>query len=322
MKILDEAAIGRLLDVAALVDHLRHELTGPLEAPPRAHIELPGEAKSTLLIMPAWRQSRSLGVKIVTVDSARSHRGHYAVNGIYVLLDAATSDPVAVFGARTLTGARTAAIAALACSYLARPEAETLLTVGTGALIPYLARAHASVRPIRQVLLWGRDESKAERLAAQLRIELPHLQFSAASDLSSAAASADIISCATASSEPLLPSEAIQPGTHVDLIGSFKPGMKEIAPTLVSRACVYVDQKNALSESGDLIPALEAGLLEPSQVCDLRTLITQPECGRRDPETITIFKAVGMAVADLASAEFFLDRSSATSTFLGDPHAD
>lgn len=322
MKILDEAAISRLVDIAVLVDHLKHALAGPLEAPPRAHIDLPGETQSTLLIMPAWRHSRSLGVKIVTVDSVRSRRGHYAVNGIYVLLDATTSDPVAVLGARTLTAARTAAIAALASSYLARLNAETLLTAGTGTLIPYLIRAHAAVRPIRRVLLWGRDESKAARLVAQLSVELPQLQFTVAHDLSAAAASADIISCATASSEPLLPSEAIQPGTHVDLVGSFKPDMKEIAPALVSRARVYVDQMNALNESGDLIPALETGLLQRSQVCDLRTLITHPECRRHDAETITIFKAVGMAVADLASAEFFLDRSSAISTSPGGSRAD
>jgi ornithine cyclodeaminase len=272
--------------------------------------------------MPAWRQSQSLGVKIVTVDSARSRYGHFAVNGIYVLLNAITSDPLAVLGARTLTAARTAAIAALASSYLARHNAETLLTAGTGTLIPYLIRAHAAVRPIRRVLLWGRDERKVTRLAAQMSVDLPQLQFTVAQDLSAAAASADIISCATASSEPLLPSEAIQPGTHVDLVGSFKPNMKEIAPALVSRARVYVDQMNALNESGDLIPALETGLLQRSHVCDLRTLITHPDYRRHDPETITIFKAVGMAVADLASAEFFLDRSSARSTSPGGSRAD
>jgi ornithine cyclodeaminase len=263
--------------------------------------------------MPAWRSGRSLGVKIVTVDPARGRRGQHAVNGAYVLLDAATGDPTALLGARTLTAARTAAVAALASSYLARPDAETLLMAGTGTLAPFLIRGHTAVRPIRRVLLWGRDRSKAAALAAVLAAELPQLGFTVVEDLGGALRSADIICCATASPEPYLPSEAVQPGAHVDLVGSFKPTMKEIAPALVARAHVFVDEMEALNESGDLIPALESGVLVRSTVCDLRTLVRHPERRRRDAAAITIFKAVGMAVADLASAEFFLDRASTKS---------
>ena len=311
MEILDEAAMSKLVDIGALVSHLERAFAGPLEAPPRAHIDLPGVDPSTLLLMPAWRSGRSLGVKIVTVDPARGRRGQHAVNGVYVLLDAATGEPAAVLGARTLTATRTAAVAALASSYLARPDAKTLLMAGTGTLAPFLIRGHAAVRPIQRVLLWGRDRNKAAALATGLAAELPRLRFTVAEDLAGATRSADIISCATASPEPYLPSEAVQPGAHVDLVGSFKPTMKEIAPALVARAHVFVDEMDALNESGDLIPALESGVLQVSSVCDLRTLVGHPECRHRDPAAITIFKAVGMAVADLAAAEFFLDCATA-----------
>jgi len=314
MKILDEAAMSTLVDIGALVPHLERAFAGPLEAPPRAHIDLPGVDASTLLLMPAWRTGGNVGVKIVTVDPARSGRGHHAVNGVYVLLDADTGEPAALLGARTLTATRTAAVAALATSYLARPDAETLLMAGTGTLAPFLIRGHAAVRLIHRVLLWGRDGNKAAGLAGRLAAELPHLVFTVAEDLVDAVRSANIISCATASLEPYLPTEAVQPGTHVDLVGSFKPTMKEIAPALVTRAQVFVDKMDALNESGDLIPALESGALQVSSVCDLRTLLRHPERRRRDPNAITMFKAVGMAEADLASAEFFLDRATPKSS--------
>ena len=311
MLILDEAAMSGLVAIHALVPRLEEALGEGADAPPRTHIDVPGVDPSTLLLMPAWRSGRGLGVKIVTVDPARGRRGQHTVNGVYVLLDAATGEPAAVLGARTLTATRTASVAALASSYLARPDADTLLMAGTGTLAPFLIRGHAAVRPIRHVLLWGRDRVKTSSLAARLTDELPELRFTIAEDLVAAVHSADIISCATPSTTPYLPGEAVRPGTHVDLVGSFKPAMREVSPELVARASVFVDTMDALNESGDLIPAIEAGMLQPSSVCDLSELIRHPERRRRDAAAITIFKAVGMAIADLAAAEFFLERASA-----------
>jgi ornithine cyclodeaminase len=311
MQILDEAALSRMVAIDLLIPRLEEALRGGADAPPRVHIDVLGGEPSTLLLMPAWRSARRLGVKIVTVDPTRSHRGQHTVNGLYVLLDASTGEPNAVLGARTLTATRTASVAALASSYLARADAGTLLMAGTGTLAPFLIRGHAAVRPIRHVLLWGRDRGNAAALAARLSNELPELRFTIADDLVAAVQSADIISCATPSLSPYLPGETVRPGTHVDLVGSFKPTMREVSPDLVARASVFVDTMEALSQSGDLIPAIEAGVLQPSSVCALSQLVRDPGLRRRDPAAITIFKAVGMAVADLAAAEFFLERASA-----------
>ncbi|MEI9983267.1 MAG: hypothetical protein WDN69_08715 [Aliidongia sp.] len=155
--------------------------------PVRHHHTVPagsGQPDATLLIMPAWQVGKHIGVKLATVFPSNGEKSLPAVMGAYLLLDGGTGAPIAMIDGPALTLRRTAAASALAASYLARPDAERLLLVGTGALIPHLLAAHAAVRPIHNVLIWGRDQDKAARLAH--RLDRRDLRVTSTTDLAGA----------------------------------------------------------------------------------------------------------------------------------------
>src|SRR5713101_7547773 len=172
MQIISGDEIHRLLDFPSLIDALRTMFRDGCEAPARHHHRVAAATAKgtpgTLLLMPAWQAGRALGIKIVTVFPDNARRALPAVYGTYLLLDAATGMPVALLDGTALTLRRTAAASALAADFLARRDSAVHLIVGTGALAPHLAAAHAAMRPIRETRIWGRDPAKAEALAARL----------------------------------------------------------------------------------------------------------------------------------------------------------
>jgi ornithine cyclodeaminase len=305
---LDDVRLRELIEPAGLVESIRHGFSGGLQSSPRLHQTIPGANPSTLLIMPAWQRGGDIGIKMVTVDAHRSRQGGEAVNGVYVLLDGASGAVTALLDATVLTASRTAAVSALASSMLARRDASTLLMIGTGNLAAYLVQMHRSVRSYTRILVWGRDSTKAQALVGRLRASSGDATCEAVNDLAAAVASADTVCCATASAAPLVHGRDLAPGTHVDLIGSFTPLMREANDEVFRRARVIVDTYDGMRESGDLLDPVASGVLDPIQVRDLATLIGDPTVARRDAEEITVFKAVGTAIADLAVAQFLLRR--------------
>lgn len=307
MVYLNEASVHDLLNHTELVNVLREAFVGDIQTPQRTHHHIPGSAAATMLLMPAWN-ARAIGVKVLTLDPARTQRGFPSVEGLYLLMDCGSGAPLAIIGGRVLTAVRTAAISALAASYLARPQASTLLMVGTGNLAPFIIEARCSVRNYLRVIIWGRDRQKAEEVRDQITTRA---QVSIATDLNSAIAGADVISCATSSMQPLVYKQDVRAGTHVDLIGSYTPKMREADNALFEGARVIVDTKDAIIESGDLIDPHSSGLLDTTAIRDLRELIRDPTLGRGNEEEITIFKAVGTAAADLAVAEYLVEQHAA-----------
>lgn len=311
---LDNVRLRELIEPAGLVESIRNGFRGSFESPPRLHQTIPGAEPSTLLIMPAWQRGGDIGIKMVTVDARRSRQGGEAVNGVYVLLDGASGAVSALLDARVLTASRTAAVSALASSLLARKDASTLLMVGTGNLAAYLVQMHRSVRSYSSILVWGRDFAKAQALAGRLRTSSGDTTCEAVNDLAAAVASADTVCCATASTAPLVHGSDVAPGTHVDLIGSFTPAMREADDDVFRRARVIVDTYDGMRESGDLLDPVATGALDATEVRDLAALLSDATVARRDAEEITVFKAVGSAIADLALAQFFLRRHHETQT--------
>ncbi|HUH08146.1 MAG TPA: ornithine cyclodeaminase family protein, partial [Egibacteraceae bacterium] len=253
MRHLDAAALAALLPPADLIEALRAGFRSGCTLPVRHHHTIPrsGEPDALLLLMPAWTDGGCLGVKISTVFPGNGARGLGAVQGSYVLSSAKTGVAMASMDGLELTLRRTAAASALAASYLAREDAARLLVVGTGNLAPHLARAHAAVRGVARVGVWGRDPAKAAAVAARLRSE--GFDACAEPDLEAAARAADVISCATLSEQPLIRGAWLRPGTHLDLVGAFTPRMRESDDEAVRRAEVFVDtREGAESEAGDL----------------------------------------------------------------------
>ena len=314
MRIISAADVEGALDWDALIERLRQGFRRGAEVPIRHHHTLenptgsPEGADATLLLMPAWQRGRHIGVKIATVFPSNAERSLPAVMGAYLLLDGKTGAPEALIDGPSLTLKRTAAASALAASYLARPDSERLLMVGTGALAPHLIMAHASVRPVGTVLIWGRNPEKAAKLAKRLKRQ--HLRVAHTEDLAEAARGADIISCATLSKDPLIEGEWLQPGQHLDLVGGFTPQMRETDDTAIQRARIFVDtREGACKEAGDIVQPIESGLLDPTDIAgDLFDLTRGERAGRRHYSQITLFKSVGTALEDLAAAQLAVER--------------
>ncbi|MBM3521776.1 MAG: ornithine cyclodeaminase family protein, partial [Alphaproteobacteria bacterium] len=303
MLSFNAAGVAAALETGALVKELRKAFRGSATTPTRHHhrVPVPDAPDAAMLLMPSWIEGRYVGIKLVTVFPGNAARGIDSVQGTYVLLSGTTGEPLASIDGRMLTLRRTACASALAASYLARDDARRLLMIGTGALAPHLIAAHANVRPIREVLVWGRDPDKASRLAKSL--DGPRMNVHAASDLESAVRGVDVISCATLSKTPLVRGAWLVPGQHVDLVGSYAPDMREADDEAVRRARVYIDTETALHESGDLVQPLKSGALtEPQLAGTLADLARGRVAGRSSANEITLFKSTGTALEDLAAA--------------------
>jgi len=303
MRVIGAAEIEASLETPLLVERLRQAFRSGATVLVRHHHSVPtGGREGTLLLMPAWQEGQALGVKMVTAFPDNAEQGLPSVMGVYLLLHARTGEPLALLDGPSLTLRRTAAASALAAGYLARNDARRLLMVGTGALAPHLIEAHAAVRPIREVLLWGRSPDKAEALAKKLRRRL--LDVRATDDLEGATRGADVISCATLASEPLIEGRWLKPGMHLDLVGGFRPDMREADDEAVRRARVFVDTRaGALAEAGDIVQPVASGALDPDDIAaDLFELCQGLRDGRRFYDQITLFKSVGPALEDLAAA--------------------
>jgi alanine dehydrogenase len=313
MKLIDDDAVGRRLAWPRLIERLDAAFRADATVPLRHHheIALRDAAPGTLLLMPAWSAGGYLAIKLVTVFPDNRRRSLPTVLASVLLLSAETGTPLALVAGRVLTVRRTAAASALAASYLARADAAHLVMVGTGALAPALIEAHAVVRPIRRVTVWGRNPTKARALADRLAGR--DFAIAPTDDLEAAVRAADVVSCATLSSDPLVRGEWLAPGAHLDLVGGFTPAMRETDDTAIRRAQVFVDTRDgATKEPGDIVQPLASGVLAPDAIRgDLYDLAHGRVRGRTAPDQITLFKSVGTALEDLAAAQLAYESEDA-----------
>jgi len=311
MRRIDADAVVAALDYGALIERLREAFRDEVATPLRHHhtIPVPGAVDATLLLMPAWQAGRHIGLKAATVFPSNSAHDLPSVMGLYLLLDGETGAPVAVIDGPSLTRRRTAAASALAAGYLARPDAHRLVMVGTGALAPELIEAHGVHRPLAEVAVWGRNPEKAVALAA--RLDRPERRVNAVTDLEAAVRAADIICCATLTHEPLIRGTWLVPGCHLDLVGGFRPSMREADDEAVRRAQLYVDtREGALTEAGDMVDPIARGVIAESDIRgDLFALTRGEAMGREDAAEITLFKSTGTALEDFAAAVLVAERS-------------
>ena len=304
MRFYDARQVHDALDLSALADAIADMLRERPVAPLR-HVHALSES-DTLLVMPAW-SAQALGVKMVTVMPGNSSRGAATVNAIYVVFDRASGVPQAVIDGEALTLRRTAAMSLLAARHMARADARTALVIGTGKLAPYMAHAMTAACQPDRLWVWGRRGEGAQTLAQRLRDE--GLPAQAVDDLESAVRGADVISCATTSTQPIVRGAWLADGTHLDLVGGFRRGMREADDEAVARSRIVVDTyAGALAEAADILEPLERGVIDRAAiVAELAELVAGTCAGRTDAREITLFKSVGTAVADLAAARQLLE---------------
>lgn len=304
VPLIDARTIEHLTPMPALIAALRAAFaSGSYQSPPRYARDM--SDTSSLLVMPSWNRGSSLGVKIVNVDRI----ARPSVRSSYVLMDRAAARPLAILDGATLTRRRTAAASVLAATFLARPDSRRLLLLGTGAMIPSLIEAYASAFAIEHILIWGRNAQSARAAVEQARAH--GFQAEVATDISAALASVDIVSAATLSTSALIKGADLRPGTHVDLIGAFRPEMCEADSVAFARSRVFVDTyAGAMEEAGDLLQAIASGQFRSEDIAaDLSGLCQGKHAGRgADRDAITLFKSVGAALEDLAAAELVFER--------------
>ena len=305
----DQEILEKALKYNLLIEALRVAFQEDYTIPLRHHHDYknPEENKdSTLLLMPAWKAGEHLGIKIVTISPNNSKYSLPSIQGLYVLFDAHKGIPIAQMDAKCLTNLRTAAASALASDFLSRTNSESLLMVGTGSLAPYLIQAHAAIRPIKKIWIWGRNIEKAITLSKKL--SHLKLEIEAVKNIEDYTSKADIISCATMSKEPLVFGNWLRDGQHLDLVGSYSPTMRETDDVAISKSRVYVDVfEGATKESGDIVIPLKNGTLKKDEIIgDLFALCRKKCLGRQSSSELTLFKSVGHALEDLAAARLAL----------------
>ena len=310
MKSIDAASIRACLPWDELIEALAVAVRrNRVSSPPRQSlaVPVPGHADATLLMMPAWEPGSAIGVKAVTYFPSNGGTLIPTINAGYLLFDGSDGRLIAVLDGDELTTRRTAAASALASRHLSRHDSRVLLVAGTGQLAVDVAEAHASVRSFDRILIWGRRADRAQVVVDQLLArELPAER---APTLAEAVSGADVISCVTAATEPFLEGDRLTPGTHVDLIGSFGPAMREADDSVVRRATIAVDTRAGALQAGDLAQPLAAGVIHDADIqADLADLVTGAHPGRRSADEITLYKSAGFALEDLVAARLAFER--------------
>jgi ornithine cyclodeaminase len=311
MKFIEKDEVEKALDYPSLIEALKLSFKGDIKVPPRHHHDFKNPKEgidSTLLLMPAWQESESLGVKVVTVSPNNAKYDLPGINGLYLLFDAQKGIVEAIMDGKALTSKRTAAASALASSYLSREDSSSMLMIGTGALSSELIRAHSCVRNIKDVFIWGRDKSKALKIVEELKDDF---NIKAIDNIEDKISNVDIISCATLSAKALVFGKFLKAGQHIDLVGAYKPDMREADDDLIKTVDIYIDTNMAKKETGDIKIPLDNNIIKEADIkADLFELTRGLKSGREADSSITLFKSVGHASEDLAAAKLVKEKLS------------
>jgi alanine dehydrogenase len=314
---LNEAQVASLFTMQDAIDTVDRALHAQAEQ--RALFPLRGvvaNADGLLASMPGTIASdpAALGSKLVSVFAGNAQRGEHTHQALIALFDPSNGRPAVLMDGRLITEMRTAAVSAVATRALAAEKAHTLAIIGTG--VQALAHAHALalVAKLDEVRVWGHNRLHAETLVRQLREEGMHARAVDSSD--EACCDADIVCTVTSSPIPVIESDCIAPGAHVNAVGACTPHAREIPPELMALASIFVDSiDGALREAGDIVLAMREGALPPAPrltlLCDV---VAGRTVGRTAPDEITLFESLGIAIEDLACAALVYERAVARGT--------
>lgn len=312
IKLISDQFINATCNFKNLIEalHLGFSTT-KIEVPLRHHHDYKNPAEdqdSTLLLMPAFHPGHDLGVKIVTVSPNNGKHDLPAIQGSYIYMDGHKGNIKAILDAKALTAKRTAATSALASSFLSRENSDSLLMIGTGALAINLIQAHASVRPIKKVYVWGRNNDKAQAVCNSLK-DFP-FSCETVENIEDSITLVAIISCATLSPSPLVFGKWLQEGQHLDLVGAYKKEMREADDEAILKSSVFIDTyQGGLKESGDILIPLTTNIITKDDIkADLFELCSGSKSGRSSENEITYFKSVGHALEDLVAASHFYQK--------------
>ncbi|CAN5844695.1 ornithine cyclodeaminase family protein [soil metagenome] len=299
--------------VELMKDAFRELSAGRAQAPLRSVLEV-NDNPSALLMMPGYVPANAaLGFKMVSFFSGNPKRGLPTIHALVCLIDHETGEPLGIMEGGFVTALRTGAVSGAATDLLARAESKTVTVIGAGVQGVTQAVAVCSVRPIERVIAVDINDETLARFRETVEKDWPEIagMVETTSEVSRAVQAADVICTATTSKKAVLNDADLKPGAHINAIGAFTPDMQEIPMETVGRAHIVVDSHDAaMAEAGDLLKAIEAGVIEEDDLRrELGMLVADASLGRSDDEQITFFKSVGNAVQDVVVARYAVDQA-------------
>jgi ornithine cyclodeaminase/alanine dehydrogenase-like protein (mu-crystallin family) len=279
---------------------------GEVVAPHRMHLPAKGSEDGSLL-MGALLPEEAFATKIVSIFHSNSQRGIPVVTGLVTILDPETGVPTGLCDGGPLTAWRTGAASGAATDLLAVPDARTGAVFGSGAQARTQLLAIDAVRELEEIRVYGPESEAVTAMVAELQ-ERARAELVVASDPAAAVDGADVICTATSSSVPVFDGSLLEPGAHVNAIGTYTLDRRELDLETVGRARIFVDRvEAALEEAGELVHGAESGLTDPSAWTEIGDVAAGRAAGRNDPADVTVFKTVGHAVQDAVMAGLLLD---------------
>src|SRR6267378_3346116 len=321
--VLSAEDVARLLPMPACIAVMRDALAalarGKALVPLRMVMRMP-DGSGFLGMMPGQLsadgdRAGALGMKAVSVFTGNARRGIDTHQGAVLLFEGDTGRLSALLDGATITAIRTAAVSGVATDLLARRDASELAILGAGVQARTHVEAIAAVRPLRRVRIWSRNPERATALAAELRRRFD-VPIEASKSAEAAIREADIVATVTASAEPILQRAWLKEGVHINAVGSSIPTSREIDTATMAAARLFVDRReSALAEAGDLLIAVREGAVTGDLIqAELGEVIIGKNPGRRTPTELTLFKSLGLAVEDVASAAYLVRRARETGT--------
>ncbi len=311
LRLIGSQQVVELLPMGRCIELMRHAFSlvsqGQTAQPIRQMVRTLDQT-GLMGWMPGYTDNpRRLGLKAITIFPGAVAKGIKSHQGMVLLFEADTGQPLAVIDAAEITGIRTAAATAAATDALARPEAKTLSIFGLGEQATTHLKALSLVRNFERVLIWGRDAAKTQAFVRDHAGVLP-LEAAPSAE---AAAGSDVLCLVTGAAEPFFKGAWLKPGQHVNLVGSSIPTTSEVDHETVTRSRVFVDYRDsALALAGELRRALEAKLIAPDHIAgEVGDVLLGKVPGRRTAEDITLFKSLGMAAEDVISADFIYEEA-------------
>lgn len=317
--VLDSAQIKKLLPVSECIELMADALAAlardQVFQPLRTIIRPPG-ARGLLGLMPAYRsgENGAFGMKAICVFPENPAQGKDAHQGAVILFNRESGEMLALMNASEITAIRTAAVSAVATRLLAREDAERLAIIGAGVQARTHLAALACVRSLKHARVVARTFAHAQQLAREMQ---PRFGFTIepVQTNEEAVRDADVIVTATSSLEPVIKREWISAGAHINAIGTHSPSSREIDGATMAAARVFVDRReSALNESGDYLLAAKEGLVTPDSIIgEIGELLVGTKTGRTSATEITLFKSLGLAIEDVACAEYLYRKAQAQS---------
>ncbi len=316
LLVLNRRDVEKLLSMPKCIELMEAALAslarGEVQLPLRPVIKIPS-SKNAFAVMPAYSASlNAIGAKLITVFPDNHGTALESHQGAVALFDGTSGTMLSLMDAASITAIRTAAVSGVATKLLARIGASTVAILGSGVQGKSHVDAMMAARPFKRVIVWSRNPKHAHALIESAAKE-HDAAFEVAGDPAAAVGHADVICTVTASREPVLMGNWLKDGAHINAVGASVPTTRELDTAAVVKSRIFVDRReSAFAEAGDILIPMQEGKLQATDiVAEVGELLTGAAKGRRDDKEITLFKSLGIAVEDLACAQWLYEQARA-----------